>query len=218
VDDVWAWTMLAVVGIFHGINPAMGWLFAVARGFHVGQRAAVYRSLVPIGLGHAAAFGIVVAQFEATGTVLDSSALQLFAVVALLGLAAYRLWRGARRRGGTGFQAGAGDLALWSFLAATAYDGESQMLVPGLLGLPFADPGQAGASVLSIAQALGSGLAAIAIHTLAMTLTVGLVAIVVFDRLGFAAQRPRRLNLDRLWAFALVAAGGLILFAALVTD
>ena len=58
---MWPWFALVGLGLFHGINPAMGWLFAVALGLQRGQAIAVLQALPPIALGHAASIAIVVA-------------------------------------------------------------------------------------------------------------------------------------------------------------
>ena len=52
------WVVLALLGAYHSLNPAMGWLFALALGLQEKRRAAVVRALVPIALGHAVAVGI----------------------------------------------------------------------------------------------------------------------------------------------------------------
>lgn len=57
---LWPWIVLVCLGAFHGINPGMGWLFAVALGLQEKSQRAVRRALLPIALGHAAAIGAVV--------------------------------------------------------------------------------------------------------------------------------------------------------------
>jgi hypothetical protein len=205
--------MLLAVGALHGINPIMGWLLAVARGFHEGQRSAVYRSLVPIGLGHATAVGAGIAAVEITGRAMDSPALELGASLLLLVLGGIRLWRGMSVRG-AGARASASDLAMWSFLAATAYGGEVQPVLSACLTAPIFPP----AELVPIAGAVACRLGVILVHCLGMVAAAGAVATLAFDWLGLASLRPRRLNLDRLWAFTLVAIGSLALFIGLVTD
>jgi hypothetical protein len=210
------WIALGLLGAFHGLNPAMGWLFAVALGFQEGQRAAVYRALVPISLGHAASIAIVVAAAGVARLVVPPTGLALGAAVALLTFGGYRLWRGMRHRRGVGMRASFGDLAVWSFLAATAH-GAGLMIVPALLALPGPQEAHVGHHHLALAAVGGTAgyaAAAVAVHTLAMLLVSGGIAVLVFDRLGLAFLRRAWVNVDTLWALALVLAGGFFLVAA----
>src|ERR1051325_6351992 len=61
VRDLWPWLAVFGLGVFHGINPAMGWLFAVALGLQEQKRAVVFRALPPMVLGHALSIGVVIA-------------------------------------------------------------------------------------------------------------------------------------------------------------
>jgi len=139
VTDAWAWTALAGLGAFHGVNPAMGWLFAVALGLQRGSRAAVLWSLLPIALGHALSIAFIVAVLALLHAVLDLRVLQLGAALVLFAFGLYRL--AARHRARGGMQVGARDLTLWSFLMATGH-GAGLMLVPVLLRMPIG-PGHA---------------------------------------------------------------------------
>lgn len=217
--DLWPLLMLALLGFLHGINPIVGWFFAVVRAFQEGQRAVVYRSLIPISLGHAVAIGAMVLAAVVTGGVVESLALELGAAGVLLALGGYRLWRVRRQPGRASLRASGSDLAIWSFLAATAY-GEGETVVRRVLGLPTAEGvrGLQEMEVLAIAAAISWILIAIAVHTLAMILAAGAVAIFVFDRLRLGSVRRAKVNLDRLWAVALVTTGAVFLFMGLVTD
>ena len=62
MSDLWPWLVVFALGLFHGLNPAMGWLFAVALGLQEQKRAAVLRALLPIALGHALSIGIIIAR------------------------------------------------------------------------------------------------------------------------------------------------------------
>lgn len=208
---LWPWMALVALGAFHGLNPAMGWLFAVALGMQEGQRAAVYRALVPISLGHAASIGAVAAAAGIARLVIELRWLELGAAVILVAFGGYRLWRGMRHGGGTGMRAGFVDLFAWSFLAATAH-GAGLMIVPALLALPAtAHVSSHHPELAGIGETLGYSLAAVVVHTLAMLIVAGGVAVLVFDRLGLAFLRRMWVNLDRLWALALVGAGALLL-------
>ncbi len=75
VSEYWPWIMLAVLGAYHGINPGMGWLFAVALGMQEQSRSAVFRAFFPIALGHAASVAIVVAVVAFGQTIISPDAL-----------------------------------------------------------------------------------------------------------------------------------------------
>ncbi len=217
--DLWPLMMLALLGLLHGINPIMGWFFAVVRAFQEGQRAVVYRSLIPLALGHAAAIAAMVLAAVITGVVVESLALELGAAGVLLAFGGYRLWRVRRQPGRASLRASASDLAVWSFLAATAY-GEGEVVVPRIMVLPIAEgvKGLQEMEPLAIAAALAWILVAIAVHTLAMAVAAGAVAIFLFDRLKLGSVRRAKINLDRVWAVALVTTAAVFLFIGLVAD
>ncbi len=131
---LWPWLALAGLGLFHGINPAMGWLFAVALGLNRRSQRIVLLSLVPIALGHAAAVAAVVAAVLALGLVVDHTVLMRLAAAVLIGWAAWHAVYGHRRRVRVGMQTGLIGLALWSFLMASAH-GAGLMLIPVLAPL-----------------------------------------------------------------------------------
>src|SRR5437870_6036037 len=131
---LWPWLVLVGLGAFHGINPGMGWLFAVALGLQEQSQRAVRRALLPIALGHAASIGVVVVAVSLLQAVLPEQ-LMRYLCAALLG--AFGLWRLVRARHPrwVGMRVGFRDLMLWSFLMATAH-GAGLMIVPILLGWP----------------------------------------------------------------------------------
>jgi hypothetical protein len=124
----WPWLALAGLGAFHGVNPAMGWLFAVALGLHRGSRRVVLTSLIPIALGHALAIAVVAIAVVVLGLVVDQRALRLAAGLVLIGWAAYHYLYGSRHRVRVGMRTGMAGLGLWSFLMASAH-GAGLMLV-----------------------------------------------------------------------------------------
>jgi len=204
------WLALAGLGAFHGINPAMGWLFAVALGLHRGSRTVVLTSLIPIALGHALAVALVVLAVVALGHVVDRRAVSLASGLVLIGWALYHRLYGSRHRVRVGMRTGMAGLALWSFLMASAH-GAGLMLVPILLPL-----GQSGphASHLPASESLALALAAVGVHTLAMLAVTGAIAVAVYDWLGLAFLRRGWINLDLLWTAALAATGLLLLISA----
>jgi hypothetical protein len=207
------WQAMVVLGAYHGVNPGMGWLFAVALGMQHGSARGVWRALPAIALGHAASVGIVVAVAAIAGLVLPLNALKALVALTLTALGVYRLWRHRHPRYG-GMQVGFRDLTVWSFLMASAHGAGLMVLpfvVPAPAALPAAGHEHAGhmASVLT-AGAASDGIA-VAIHTLAYLAVMALVASVVYRRLGLGLLRTAWLNLDWLWAGALFVTGVVVL-------
>jgi len=203
----WPWLALAGLGAFHGINPAMGWLFAVALGLHRGGRAVVLEALVPIALGHALSIAVVALAVVALGFVVDPDVVHKLAGGLLIGWAIWHQLYGSRHRARFGMQTGMAGLAAWSFLMASAH-GAGLMLVPVLIPLCLA---ASPARELTASGSLEVALAAVAVHTAALLLVTGAVALAVYDWVGVAILRRAWINLDLLWSAALVATG-LILF------
>ena len=135
----WPWLALAGLGAFHGLNPAMGWLFAVALGLHRGGRRTVLLALLPIALGHAVSVLVVVLVVLASGLVIDPGLVRRAAGLVLLGWAAWHALYGHRHRVRFGMTTGMAGLAAWSFLMATAH-GAGLMLIPLLAPLGAARP------------------------------------------------------------------------------
>jgi hypothetical protein len=205
--ELWPWLALAGLGLYHGINPAMGWLFAVALGMHRNSQRAVLLSLLPIALGHAIAVAAAVAAVLMLGFMVDRIVLTRLAAVVLIGWAAWHAHYGHQQRPIVGMQTGLIGLALWSFLMASAH-GAGLMLLPALL------PACASASpaVPSLTgTAFPLALAALGIHTAAMLIAIAVIAIVVYNWTGVAFLRRGWINLDRIWIAALVVCG-MILF------
>ena len=126
------WPAIVFLGAYHGINPGMGWLFAVALGMQQGSARGVWRALPPIALGHAGAVAVVLAIAAAARLVVPLAALNVLVAAVLMSLGVYRLWRHRHPRVG-GMQVGFRDLTLWSFLMASAHGA-------GLMVLPFVMP------------------------------------------------------------------------------
>ena len=184
----WPWLTIAALGLFHGLNPAMGWLFAVALGLHRGQRRVVLWSLVPIALGHAAAVALAVGVALWLGSVLPHTGFARVAGAVLLGWAIWHMVRGHRMRPRVGMRAGMLGLAAWSFLMAGMH-GAGLMLVPALMpgcGIALQPAGTGGPLALAAA--------AIGVHTAAMLAVNGAMAACI----GRAAQGPPRLSIRLL--------------------
>jgi hypothetical protein len=206
--ESWPWLALAGLGLFHGINPAMGWLFAVALGLHRGSQRIVLLSLMPIALGHAAAVAAVLAVFLALGLLVDHTILMRLAAAVLIGWALWHALYGHRQRVRVGMQTGLMGLALWSFLMASAH-GAGLMLIPVVAPLCVsAAPGQGLAT-----DSVPIAFAALGVHTAAMLATIALIALLVYHVVGVAFLRRGWINLDYIWVAALVVSGLVLLVA-----
>lgn len=211
--DAIALPALLALGALHGINPAMGWLFAVALGLQEQARRAVWRALLPLAVGHALAIAGAVAVGLVLGRVLRPADLRWLVAAALCGVGVFHLARHRHPRWG-GMRVGMRDLTIWSFLMASAHGA-------GLMALPFVlDAGTGGgvhaahaagahaAHAASAAPAAGGallGLAATAVHTAGYLAVTGLVAVVVYEKLGLRLLGRLWFNVDRVWAGALIA-------------
>ncbi|HET7847763.1 MAG TPA: hypothetical protein VFL51_01755, partial [Pseudolabrys sp.] len=190
-------------GAFHGLNPAMGWLFAVALGLHRKSRLAIWLSLIPIAVGHALSIAMVAAAVVALGFVVNPRILEMTAGIVLLGWALYYTLYGHRHRVRVGMTAGAIGLGVWSFIMATGH-GAGLMLVPVLIPLCLA--GSPAKDVLT-AESLPLSLAAVGVHTGAMLAVTAAMAAAVYEWVGLAVLRRGWINFDRLWIAALAATG-----------
>jgi hypothetical protein len=206
MTDAWPPLVFAGLGAFHGLNPAMGWLFAVALGLHRQSRAIVYAALVPLAVGHALSIAGVAGLLIAAGVLVPHNLVRIGGGLVLIGWAAYHWRYGHRHRVHFGMRTGLLGLAAWSFLMATAH-GAGIMLWPALM--PLCLPGSAGAAASS--GPATAAIAAIGIHTAAMVATTAIAAGIVYEWLGLALLRRAWLNVDLIWTLALAATGVLLL-------
>ena len=206
-DTLWLWLAIAGLGLFHGINPAMGWLFAVALGLNRRNERVVWLALLPIGLGHAIAVAVILFLVLAIGLVLEPGLLRPLAAAMLFAWAAWHALYGRRHKVRFGMQVGLGGLFLWSFLMANAH-GAGLMLLPAVIPLCLAaSPTHA----LTLGSSVAVGLAALSLHTAAMLATIGFVSIAVYKWIGVGFLRRGWINLDLLWTVALVICGIIVL-------
>lgn len=199
--------LLLLLGAWHGVNPAMGWLFAVALGLQEHRRGAVWRALPPLAAGHALAVAGALLLAAALGVVLPPELLRWLIAATLVAFGIYRLVRPRHPRFG-GMRMSPAGLAGWSALVASAH-GAGLMVVPVLMGSESA-PATAhhamhAATVLQAPEA-GVWIAA-AIHTLGYLLVVGAVAVLVYEKLGLRLLGRAWFNLDLLWGAALILTG-----------
>jgi hypothetical protein len=198
--DAWPWLALGLLGVYHGLNPAMGWLFAVALGLQRRSRGAVLRALLPIALGHEASIAVVVALIAVTQAFSISEAIRPAGAIALILFGLWKLRKPLSHPRWVGMRVNNRDLVVWSFLMSSAH-GAGLMLFPVILGLPAAT---------LVEDPLPTGLqdvAAVLLHTAAMLATMGVVALLVYERLGVGVLRRAWVNMDAIWAVAVVAAG-----------
>ena len=207
------WQVMVVLGAYHGINPGMGWLFAVALAMQQGSARGIWRALPPIAIGHAAAVGIVLATAALAGLVVPLETLKVLVASMLLMLGLYRLWRHRHPRFG-GLQVGFRDLTIWSFLMASAHGA-------GFMVLPFVMPDAGALSAAShhhhavvapahVAMATADAMA-VGIHTLTYLAVMALAAWIVYRRVGLSILRTAWINMDWVWAGALVVTGVVVL-------
>jgi hypothetical protein len=205
--EIWPWLALAGLGLFHGLNPAMGWLFAVALGLHRGSQRIVLLSLVPITVGHAAAVAAVLLAVLALGLVIDHTLLLHLAAILLIGWALWHALYGHRRRVRVGMQTGLLGLVLWSFLMASAH-GAGLMLIPALAPI-------CGATAAASGAMFGAplALAALAVHSTVMLATIAAVSLIVYNWTGVDFLRRSWINVDLIWVAVLATCGVALLFA-----
>jgi hypothetical protein len=233
-----AWGALLLLGGLHGVNPGMGWLFAVALGLQERDGRAVWRSLLPLAAGHALAVAAAVAALIVIGSAVPPHVLRWIVAATLLATGVLHLRHRLHPRR-TGMRVGPRDLVIWSFLMATAHGAGLMALpfVPAAAGAPSAHAGAnatadradgphaahashskhtAHAGHPGVVTPAGArpgrllGLAAALVHTLGYLLTTGLVATIVYYRLGLRLLQRTWINMDIIWAGALIATAVLI--------
>ena len=214
--ELWPWLLVALLGAYHGLNPAMGWLFAVGLGLQDRSRRAVLRALPPIALGHELALGLVAVLVAGLGVLSSPDALRVGAAAVLV---AFGVWRLVRPRRGhprwVRFRVSRRELTWWSFLMSSAH-GAGLMVAPVLLGMSASEEHGGGAhdhveelrlGALSVPETA----LALVLHVGAMVLVMAAVAVLVYDRLGVRVVQRAWLNTDQVWAGSFVLAGVLTL-------
>jgi hypothetical protein len=216
LNGVWAYVLLGLLGAYHGLNPAMGWLFAVALGMQERSRRAVLRSLLPIAIGHECSILLVAALVLGLGLLADSTALHVGAGVSLIAFGIFRFVRPRAHFRWTKMRVNRRELSWWSFLMSTAH-GAGLMVAPVLIGAGAAGTAQASSDhelqhVQTAALSIPGSALALSLHVATMILVMGVVAVVVYERLGVAILRQAWLNTEWLWAGAFIMAGVITLF------
>jgi hypothetical protein len=199
VVSPWQYLALAGLGAFHGLNPGMGWLFAVAIGLQQRSRAALLRALPPIAAGHALSILAVALLVTVLRSLVATRVVAIAGGVLLVG---FGLWRALSRRHfrWAGMRLTTGQLVSWSFLMSSIH-GAGLMLLPVLVAGPTAGGG------MPMSASLWEGLAATAVHTGAMVAVAGVLALLVYEVVGLRILRTAWINLDQVWAVALICSG-----------
>lgn len=187
--------MVAAFGAYHGLNPGMGWLFALSLGLQRRSERAIALALIPIALGHAASVAVVAGVVLALGTLVPPHGLEIASACVLLAFGAYKLRTYYRHPRWVGMQVSMLDLVWWSFLMATAH-GAGLMIAPALITL--SDAPRPGSAPLALAVAL---------HTATMLAVMALVSWIVYKKVGLAVLRTSWVNFDLIWAVALLIVG-----------
>ena len=193
-----SWVVIGLLGTYHGLNPAMGWLLATALGLQERRASAVMQALPPIFLGHAASVAVVITAAAAADSVVPASTLRWIGATVLLGSSVLVLRRRAHPRGG-GMRLGPGGLVAWSFVMASSH-GAGLMLLPAFVGATHAHHGTPPA-----------GIAVLIVHSAAMLLAMTTAALVAFRLTGVGMLRRIWINTDVLWSIALAASGIVLL-------
>lgn len=210
-ENLWAWVTIAGLGAYHGLNPAMGWLFALALGLQQQNERSIWLGLLPITLGHALSVAITAVVILALQALVPMSVLQMVMAVMLLAFGIYKLFNWYRHPRWVGMRVRPYELAGWSFLMATAH-GAGLMIAPALLGVMM--PHGHTMHVHSSAG-LNAGLA-IGLHTASMLLVMAVVAWVVYRKLGLMVLKKGWINFDLIWSFALLVVGFITLATVIV--
>jgi hypothetical protein len=200
--------LILLLGAYHGINPGMGWLFAVALGMQEQKGSAVARSLLPIALGHALAIASEVLAAAFLGMALPPAAIRYPVGAVLIGLGIFCLVRHYHPRW-IRMQVGFRDLTVWSFLVATAH-GAGLMVLPVLLADNTTEAAEITAGHhqhISPAASPLFALLATGVHTLGYLAVTGFVAWAVYRKFGLALLRKAWFNFNLAWAAALVITG-----------
>jgi hypothetical protein len=206
------WLAVVASGLYHGINPGMGWPLAVSAGLMERSPRALLAALGPLTIGHLLAMAVVILPFALLVTLVAwQQPIRIGASLLVIGFGVYRLVN--RRHPRALARIRPTQLGLWSFAVAMAH-GAGLMLVPIYLGLCRTAGTDQAAGTL-VGGDLGMGVLVSVVHSLAMVAAGGAFAWLVYRYLGLKAVAGSWFNLDTVWAGSLVLVGGLSLAFAL---
>lgn len=209
------WGAVIVSGVYHGINPGMGWPLAVSAALMEGRPRAMVRALVALAVGHFLAMTAILLPFSVmTALVTWETQIRIGAGALVIAMGLYLLIN--RRHPRFLARVHPARLALWSFLAAMAH-GAGLMLVPiylGICGIDVGGEGHAAAGEL-MGQNIATAFLVALVHTGAMTLAGAVLAAVIYFWLGMKFLSRTWFNLDIVWALSLVVVGAFGIASAL---
>ena len=206
------WLAVIGAGIYHGINPGMGWPLAVSSALMEGRRRALFTALGWLAGGHFLAMLAVLLPFAfLTSLIAWERELRLIAGGLLIAAGVYLLIN--RRHPRFLARIAPHRLAFWSFAVAMAH-GAGLMLAPIYLGLCRVEEvsGGHGAAASLVGVSLGMAVVVSAVHMAAMVLSGGVIAVAVHAWLGLQFLRKSWFNLDVVWALSLILVGALALY------
>ncbi len=204
------WLAVVGFGAYHGLNPGMGWLFALSLGLQQRSQRAIWVSMVPIAAGHAASLVLVAMLILAGFQFIPAGLLQMATGVLLIAFGVYKVLRYYRHPRWVGMKVGLADLTWWSFLMATAH-GAGLMIAPALISIAAMESAHHHHQMPGGGPGVFLGILA---HTLAMLAVMTAVAWLVYRHLGLAVLRQKWINFDLIWAVALLLVGALSLVTA----
>ena len=205
------WLALLLLGALHGLNPGMGWLFAVALGFQEQQGRAVWRALPPLAIGHGLAVIVALLLLVVMGAAMPMVAVRVALGGMLVGLGAWRIVRHRHPRT-AGMRATPRQLTTWSFVMASAH-GAGLMVLPlvaGAIGADVQHEMAHGVHHASVVPGPGAAWVAAGLHTAGYLLVTGVVAWLVYEKLGLRRLTQVWFNVDFAWALALAGTGLLV--------
>jgi hypothetical protein len=205
------WLTLLALGAYHGLNPGMGWLFAVSQGMQHGERRAVTRSFLPIAIGHEGSVVVVAALVLGLGVITDPGVLHVGAGAALIGFGLFRFVRPRWHPRWTTMRVNRRELTWWSFLMSSAH-GAGLMVAPVLLGGATASASDGHDLAMAGQAPVPAVIVGVGLHVLAMVTVMSVIATVVYVKVGVEILRHTWVNTELLWAGAFIMAGALTLF------
>jgi hypothetical protein len=212
--SAWLWAAIVASGLYHGVNPGMGWPLAVAAGMMDRNARALLAALVPLSAGHLLAMLVMLLPFAMLLALVQwAPQIQVAAGLLVVAYGALRLVYPRHPRMLARIRPA--QLALWSFVVAIAH-GAGLMLVPIYLGLCESaglDTGHEAAATL-VGANLGMALIVSVVHSLAMIAAGGCAAWLVYRYLGLQYLSRSWFNLDTVWAVSLILVGVIALALA----
>jgi len=214
--------IMMAFGAYHGLNPGMGWLFALSLGLQRQSARAIWISLLPIAAGHALSLIVVALLVVAGAQFISRPILEVGTALILIAFGLYKVFNYYRHPRWVGMRVGLRDLVWWSFLMAMAH-GAGLMIAPVILsmtGSGMASPPAAHAAMDQVNMVdnghqatmgvMGPGLEVtlgLVLHTLSMLIVMALVAWIVYRKFGLTILRSHWINFDLIWAAALLLVG-----------